>query len=83
MNSNEQLSKVEPSYFPALTGIRSISAFWVYVNHFHPFSEDLIGSRLFRILRETHIGVSVFFDLSGILIAYRYYGQTNFNFKNT
>jgi peptidoglycan/LPS O-acetylase OafA/YrhL len=60
MNSNAHLSKVEPSYFPALTGIRAISAFFVYVHHFHPFSEDLIVSRLFRILRETHIGVSFF-----------------------
>jgi peptidoglycan/LPS O-acetylase OafA/YrhL len=60
MISNAQLNKVEPSYFPALTGIRAISAFGVYAHHFHPFSEDLIGSRLFRILRETHIGVSIF-----------------------
>jgi peptidoglycan/LPS O-acetylase OafA/YrhL len=74
-------SQQPASYFPALTGIRAISAFLVYVHHFHPFSEDLIGSRLFRILREAHIGVSIFFVLSGFLIAYRYYGQTNFNFK--
>lgn len=74
-------SQPPATYFPALTGIRAISAFLVYVHHFHPFSEELIGSRLFRILREAHIGVSIFFVLSGFLIAYRYYGQTNFNFK--
>ena len=71
----------QPSYFPALTGIRAISAFMVYIHHFHPFSEELIGSILFKILKETHIGVSVFFVLSGFLIAYRYYGQKQFNFK--
>ena len=70
-----------PGYFPALTGIRAISAFMVYIHHFHPFSEDLIGSILFKILKETHIGVSVFFVLSGFLIAYRYFGQKQFNFK--
>ena len=74
-------SQSQPSYFPALTGIRAISAFMVYIHHFHPFSEELIGSILFKILKETHIGVSVFFVLSGFLIAYRYYGQKQFNFK--
>lgn len=53
----------------------------VYIHHFHPFSEEVIGSILFKILKETHIGVSVFFVLSGFLIAYRYFGQKQFNFK--
>lgn len=74
-------SQSQPIYFPALTGIRAISAYMVYVHHYHPFSEELIGSILFKILKETHIGVSVFFVLSGFLIAYRYYGQKHFNFR--
>jgi peptidoglycan/LPS O-acetylase OafA/YrhL len=57
-------SQQPASYFPALTGIRAISAFLVYTHHYQPFSQDLIGSRLFRILREAHISVSVFFVLS-------------------
>jgi len=51
-------SRSRPGYFPALTGIRAISAYMVYI---HPFSEELIGRILFKILKETHIGVSVFF----------------------
>jgi peptidoglycan/LPS O-acetylase OafA/YrhL len=74
-------SRSRPGYFPALTGIRAISAYMVYIHHFHPFSEELIGRILFKILKETHIGVSIFFVLSGFLIAYRYYGQKQLNFK--
>jgi peptidoglycan/LPS O-acetylase OafA/YrhL len=68
-------------YFPALTGIRAISAFLVYIHHYQPFPEAWVGSNIFAILKETHIGVSVFFVLSGFLIAYRYYGQISFSFR--
>jgi peptidoglycan/LPS O-acetylase OafA/YrhL len=60
--------------FPALTGIRAIAAFMVFFHHFNPFYGDaekqpFIGT----ILNEFHIGVSIFFVLSGFLIYFRYY----------
>jgi peptidoglycan/LPS O-acetylase OafA/YrhL len=58
------------NYFPALTGIRALAAFMVYCHHFNPFAG---GTFLFGIANELHIGVTIFFVLSGFLICYRYF----------
>jgi peptidoglycan/LPS O-acetylase OafA/YrhL len=65
-------------YFPALTGIRAISAYMVYVHHFHPFPEETIGKFLYKFTKEFHVGVVIFFVLSGFLITYRYYNKPKF-----
>ncbi|GAA4374761.1 acyltransferase [Hymenobacter koreensis] len=66
-----------PTYLPALTGIRAVAAYLVYLHHFNPFPPDS-GHGLVRLLHrvavELHVGVPVFFVLSGFLITLRYYG---------
>lgn len=51
-------------YFPALTGVRALAAYLVYFYH--------TGTSLFH---EGHVGVSIFFVLSGFLISVRYLDQ--------
>jgi peptidoglycan/LPS O-acetylase OafA/YrhL len=65
----------KPSYFPALTGLRAVAAALVLVHHFNPLSPERFGWLLHNLAAETHIGVTVFFVLSGFLIGYRYLGQ--------
>jgi peptidoglycan/LPS O-acetylase OafA/YrhL len=67
-------------YFNSLTGIRAIAAYMVYLNHFflfHPSS----GKIAFNIFNELHVGVTIFFVLSGFLICYRYIDYERINFK--
>lgn len=60
------MAQAQPSLtIPSLTGIRAIAAFLVFFHHYQFFK--------FRLLNEFHIGVSIFFVLSGFLIYYRYY----------
>ncbi len=56
----------------SLTGLRAIAAFLVFFHHYTP-SADIVGVRLFSMFWQGHIGVSVFFVLSGFLIALNYY----------
>lgn len=62
-------------YFPALTGLRAVAALAVLVHHFNPFPPATFGHRLHNLAAELHIGVTVFFVLSGFLIGYRYLGR--------
>lgn len=68
--------------FPALTGIRALAAFMVYIHHYNPFSIEVFGKYTHDFFSEFHIGVTIFFVLSGFLICNRYYDEPNFNFKN-
>jgi peptidoglycan/LPS O-acetylase OafA/YrhL len=54
---------------PALTGMRAIAAYAVFVHHYNPAPADTF---VHRLLNQGYIGVSVFFVLSGFLIHYRY-----------
>ncbi len=54
---------MKKNYLPALTGLRAIAAYMVFLHHY--FS----GS----IFLEFHIGVTIFFVLSGFLITLRYF----------
>jgi peptidoglycan/LPS O-acetylase OafA/YrhL len=67
-------------YMPALTGIRAIAAYMVCFFHYNPFVAFRDGKGIkhmaFCIINEMHIGVSIFFVLSGFLICYRYYNST-------
>lgn len=54
-------------HLPALTGVRALAAFAVYLHHFPP--PALVPPLL---AKEGYIGVSVFFVLSGAVIAYTY-----------
>jgi peptidoglycan/LPS O-acetylase OafA/YrhL len=59
--------------FPALTGVRALAVYLVYLHHTNPLSPEAFGI-LSRFVDELHIGVSIFFVLSGFLITHRYYG---------
>ncbi|TGE28864.1 acyltransferase family protein [Hymenobacter metallicola] len=63
------------SYFPALTGLRAVAAYCVFFFHFPPVeaSGSGLGQLLHALCREGHLGVSIFFTLSGFLICQRYY----------
>ncbi len=67
--------------FPALTGIRIIAAYMVYIHHFNPFQEKRFGTNTHYFFDGFHVGVTLFFVLSGFLIANRYYDNTPFHFK--
>jgi peptidoglycan/LPS O-acetylase OafA/YrhL len=65
-------SKNIRNYFPELTGMRAVAAYFVYLHHFNPLKSNILGAFPRMFIDELHIGVSVFFVLSGFLISYRY-----------
>ncbi len=69
------------NYFPALTGIRAIAAYMVFIHHYNPIDVDYVGKSFYDFLREFHIGVTIFFVLSGFLITYRYFDLDKIYFK--
>ena len=56
--------------FPALTGVRALAAYLVFVHHCAPPTSNRL---LFAVFTEGHVGVAIFYVLSGFLITYRYY----------
>ena len=80
------LANKSVGYFPVLTGLRAIAAYLVYLHHFNPFQEFEIeyktfGYFLYSICNELYIGVTIFFCLSGFLIAHRYLNKVEFNIR--
>lgn len=61
------------TYFPALTGLRAIAAYMVFIHHYNPFSAAVFGQYIHDFFQEFHVGVTLFFVLSGFLIGFRYY----------
>ncbi len=64
------------SYYPSLTGIRAIAAWFVFIHHFNFFSVKYFGKYIHNFFAEFHIGVTIFFVLSGLLITLRYYDSS-------
>ncbi len=62
--------------FSALTGLRAIAAIMIFVYHNRKFWRNTFPDYINRFLNEWHIGVTIFFVLSGFLIAYNYYEKT-------
>jgi peptidoglycan/LPS O-acetylase OafA/YrhL len=56
-----------------LTGVRAVAAYLIFFTHFNNFSEKEYGGIPFGLLNEFHVGVTIFFVLSGFLICLRYY----------
>lgn len=73
--------KTDLNYYPALTGLRAIAAYMVYIHHFNPFPENYLNGYPKGIIDEMHIGVTIFFVLSGFLITHRYFNKGDFSFK--
>lgn len=67
------------NYFAALTGIRIIAAYMVFLHHYNFFTK---GSFAWAFVNELHIGLPIFFVLSGFLITYRYYANGSIHVKN-
>jgi len=59
--------------FPALTGIRAVAAWLVFLHHTNPFYPARFGNFINTLVSQFHIGVTIFFVLSGLLITLRYY----------
>ncbi len=62
-------------YFPELTGVRAVMMYCVFLCHFNLFPRGAAWDPwdlVYRFSRELHIGVPVFYVLSGFLIYYRY-----------
>ena len=63
------------SYFNSLTGFRFLAASLVFIFHNRKHWRHDIHPELLRFINEFHIGVALFFVLSGFLIAYSYYDE--------
>ena len=66
------------AYYPALTGLRAVAAFAVFAFHHRQLQglgSSALAAALRMVLSELHVGVSMFFTLSGFLITNRYAGQ--------
>jgi peptidoglycan/LPS O-acetylase OafA/YrhL len=67
-----------PAYYPALTGLRALAALAVFGFHQRGvawFSSPTLTTDFRALLGEMHLGVSVFFTLSGFLLTRRYAGR--------
>ncbi|HMU10766.1 MAG TPA: acyltransferase [Ferruginibacter sp.] len=58
--------------FNALTGFRCLAACLVFFYHNRKYWRDQLHPEILRLFNEFHIGVALFFVLSGFLIAYTY-----------
>lgn len=63
------------SIIPALTGLRAVAAWMIFGLHFFPMKNPAVPEILKKIVSQWHIGVDIFFVLSGFLITYRYFGK--------
>ncbi|MES2266412.1 MAG: acyltransferase [Bacteroidota bacterium] len=61
------------NYIPALTGVRALAAYLVFISHYAYAFDENFPRAVQRFLTEFHIGVTIFFVLSGFLIAFRYF----------
>ena len=57
-------------YYPALTGLRAVAAYLVFFHHFRPLALNEGWPKL--VLGQLYVGVSLFFVLSGFVLATRY-----------
>jgi peptidoglycan/LPS O-acetylase OafA/YrhL len=68
------LSRIDlKNYIPALTGVRALAAYLVFISHYAYIFDGRFPHFLRRFFLEFHIGVTIFFVLSGFLIAFRYF----------
>ncbi len=75
MSNQQRIAQV-----PALTGVRALAAYMVFFHHY-PITSVLVGELGFCMLAEGHVGVSIFFVLSGFVIAYNYSDQFSKSYR--
>lgn len=78
--SNSQNTK---QFFPTLTGFRAVAAWIIFIYHFFPFKNinHPYPKWIADFVWEFHIGVDIFFVLSGFLTTYRYFDNQPIHFK--
>lgn len=63
-------------YYRALTGLRAVAAYTIFWHHLNPLGTRSAGRPVLEwanhFVQQWHIGVPIFFVLSGFLIAHRY-----------
>ncbi len=77
-NAVAWMKETEARYFNALTGVRAVAAYMVFINHYQPFVR--FGEDIAAFFSEMYAGVTVFFVLSGFLITYKYFDVVDFSF---
>lgn len=65
------------TYFPSLTGFRTIGAIFIFLHHFNPWKGS--DTFMFHFMNELDFALPAFFALSGFLICLRYYDDFAFN----
>jgi peptidoglycan/LPS O-acetylase OafA/YrhL len=73
-------SQKNESHIPALTGLRTLAAWLVFLQHYNPFGSWPEEHLAWKLVNECHIGVSIFFVLSGFLITKNYFEKKDFSF---
>ena len=73
-------NNLSKNYFPSLTGVRALAAYMVFFHHFIPNQGVYSYVNIGYIFSEMHIGVTLFFVLSGFLIHNRYNKFSEINF---
>lgn len=71
-NKTDNLKDPHTPRFDALTGLRAIAAMMIFGFHLRKFWVSHLPGFLVRLNNEFQCGVSIFFVLSGFLIAYTY-----------
>jgi peptidoglycan/LPS O-acetylase OafA/YrhL len=85
-NSTPSIIETKSSrYYAALTGIRALAAYMVFFVHYNPVDSSApagsLTNLLYRMVNHLHIGVSIFFVLSGFLITARYQNHLQLNWN--
>lgn len=65
-------------FLPALTGIRALCVYLIFLKHFNPFESNTVAG---GVTNQFFSFLSFFFVLSGFLIAYRYLSTGSLNRK--
>lgn len=78
-------TKSSSRYYAALTGIRALAAYMVFFVHYNPIDSSApagsLTNLLYKMVCHFHIGVPIFFVLSGFLITSRYQQNLQLSWK--
>ena len=67
--------------YPALTGVRALAAYMVFLHHYNPFNET-DSALLHKFVGRFHIGVSIFFCVERFSDCVSIYGRKKFPFRS-